>query len=104
MAAQERRTAGDNRAYGAALNRTQAMAGTVGPAMRAKDVGELHLKPRTERALCSLTRRGRLSDQIQGRRSLRQMLLRQLEIAHGGAQITVAHEPLDRVQIRAGLQ
>jgi hypothetical protein len=29
------------------------------------------------------------------------MLLRQMEIAHGGAQMTVAHESLDGVQIRA---
>lgn len=49
MPAQERRTAGRDRAHGAALNRTQAMAGTVGPTMRTKDVGELHLKPSVPR-------------------------------------------------------
>ena len=66
MPAQELRTAGHNRAHGAALNRTQSNGGTVGPAMRTKNIGELHLKPKSRAALCSLSRRGRSSDQIQG--------------------------------------
>ena len=65
VSTQLRRAAGNDRAYGAALNRTQAMAGAVGAAMRTQDIGELHLKTQGAAVPCSLTVRGRSSHQIQ---------------------------------------
>ena len=49
MPAQELRAARHDRAHGAALHRTQAMVGAVGPAMRTKDIGELHFEPEVPR-------------------------------------------------------
>lgn len=66
MPTQCRRAARHDRAHGAALNRTQAMVGAVGRAMRTKDIGELHLEPEVPHGAGALVRRrGGSYEQIQ---------------------------------------
>ena len=99
MATQGGGATGKNGAPHLGLGNRQGMSGEISRAVTAQHVGQAHPGGGANHVERSARRQ---VEQVQRRRSASQTSARQMHIAHGRADVTVAEEVLDGRQVHAG--